>query len=111
MQLDDYTHLLEAALAALAAALAWCWRLAVKDHDRHRRIELLEKWQHEHMREYRNVADTLTELQQGQAVQVAELRNICRSLDELRKDHRKFVAGRIVGGRRRDDPVAGEDDE
>lgn len=107
MQPDDYVHWLEAALAALAAALAWCWRLAVKDHDRHRRIELLEKWQQEHMREYRNVADTLTALQQGQAVQTAELRNICRSLDELRETQREIIASRMAGGRRWDDPPAG----
>lgn len=99
---------IEGGVAALAAVLAWCWRLAVKDHDRHRRIERLEHWQQEHMREYRAVADTLSTLQQGQAVQTAELRNICRSLDELRNDQRQLISSRMAGGRRRDDPPAGE---
>ncbi len=106
MQPDDYVHCLEACFAALAAALAWCWRLAVKDHDRHLRIERLEQWRHEHMREYRAVAETLTALQQGQAVQTTELRNICRSLDELRDNQREIIASRIAGGRRWDDPPA-----
>lgn len=108
MQTPEDTHWLEAGLAALIAALGWCWRLAVKDHDRHRRIERLEQWQEAHMREYRAVADTLTVLQQGQAVQTESLKNICRSLDELRDNQRDFIAGQLIGGRRRNDPPGRE---
>lgn len=106
MQTPEDTHWLEAGLAALIAALGWCWRLAVKDHDRHRRIERLEQWREAHMREYRAVADTLSALQQGQAVQNESLKNICRSLDELRETQREIIAYRMTGGRRSYDPPA-----
>ena len=106
MQPPEDTHWLEAGLAALIAALGWCWRLAVRDNDRHRRIEQLEQWRENHMREYRAVADTLSALQQGQAVQTAELRNICRSLDELRNDQRIIMGERREGGGRCYDPPA-----
>ena len=44
-QLEKY---IEAALAALAALLAWCWRIARLDTNRQARIERLEQWRAAH---------------------------------------------------------------
>ena len=44
-QLEKY---IEAALAALAALLAWCWRIARLDTNRQARIERLEQWRAVH---------------------------------------------------------------
>lgn len=44
-QLERY---IEAALAALTALLAWCWRIARLDTNRQARIERLEQWRAAH---------------------------------------------------------------
>lgn len=107
MQPDDYTHWIEALGAAVIGLGAWLWRLARLDQRREDRLARMEQWREAHMREYRELAATLALLQQGQAVQTAELRNICRSLDELRNDQREIISSRMAGGRRWDDPPAG----
>ncbi len=107
MQPDDYVHWLEVLGAAVVGLGAWLWRLARLDQAREDRIKGLEQWRNNRDAETVQVRQALTDLQTGQAVQTAELRNICRSLDELRDDQRNFIAGRVVGGGRWNDPPAG----
>lgn len=88
MQPDDYTHWIEALGAALVALGGWVWRVGRKYQQQEDRIARMEQWQDDHRREFSELAGTLVELRQGLAVQTVELRNICRSLDELRADQR-----------------------
>lgn len=104
MQPDNFSHWLEALGAAVVGLGAWLWRLARLDQHREDRLTRMEQWRQDHMAEYRAVASTLSLLQQGQAVQTEAMKNMCRSLDELRKDHRNFIAGSMAGGGRWNDP-------
>lgn len=88
MQLDNYLPWIEILTGAQIALGAWIWRIARHIQAREDRLERIERWRSAHEQEYAALRDTLTRLQQDNAVQTTELRNICRSLDELRADQR-----------------------
>lgn len=104
--MDDasFRHLAEATLAGLAALGAWVWRIARIDQQREDRLKRLERWSEEHKAENQTLLATLHSLEQSQAVQTESLRNISRSLDELRKDQREVISARLA---RWNDPPGG----
>ena len=79
-QLEKY---IEATLAALAALLAWCWRIARHDQERGQRIAALEAWRQEHMAQYRDIDTKLNELVLHEARKDKQLYYIKETVDSI----------------------------
>lgn len=96
-QLEKY---IEATLAALAALLAWCWRIARHDQERGQRIAALEEWRDEHMEQYRELdskIDSLTLQNREQDVNLRYIKEAVGRIDNA-------LATSRLGGSRWYDP-------
>lgn len=100
-QLEKY---IEAALATLAALLAWCWRIARIDANRQARIEWLEQWRKKHSEFAGKQADRLDEVERRYERVDVKLDNIDSNVAEIKQSLRDITKSRRVGGSRWYDP-------
>ena len=97
--IENLERYIEAGLAAVAALLAWCWRIARLDADRQGRIERLEQWRHKHSEFAGRQADRLDAVERHEERMDAKIDNIDSNIADVKQSLRDLTASvRRSGG-------------